>query len=97
MEEAKQIEIINACLDYLDTLDDGEELSTWDILDHVFGYQGYKDIYKFNGFSMTENEFRELDMKLKEEAFRQGFFLDESSYQDVVGAFPFSLTFVVKK
>ena len=31
MEDTKQIEIINACLDYLDTLDDGEELSTWDI------------------------------------------------------------------
>ncbi len=97
MENARQIEIIHACLDYLDTLEDGEELSTWDVLDHVYGYQGYKDVYRFNGFTLTENEFRELDANFKEEAHRQGYFLDDSTYQDVIGAFPFSLTFVVKK
>ncbi len=97
MEQHKEKEIIDACLDYLDTLEDGKELSTWDVLDDVYGYNGYKDGYEFNSFTMSEEEFRKLDLNFKEEANRQGYFLDESTYQDVVGAFPFSLTFVVKK
>ncbi len=28
---------------------------------------------------------------------KEGFFIDDSIYQDVIGAFPFSLTFVVRK
>lgn len=90
-------EIVDACLDYLDTLEDGQELSTWDVLDEVFGYKGYKDGYEFHGFKMSEEEFKRLDEYFKNEASKQGYFLDESTYQDVVGAFPFSLTFVVKK
>jgi hypothetical protein len=97
MEEKRQMDIVNACLDYIDTLDDGEELSFWDVMDKVYGYLGFDDGYEFNGFKISENEFRELDSLFKEQAHHQGYFLDDSTYQDMIGAFPFSLTFVVRK
>ena len=48
-------------------------------------------------FKISEEEFISLDSLLKESAMKEGFFIDDSIYQDVIGAFPFSLTFVVRK
>ena len=53
--------------------------------------------YCFNDFKISEEEFISLDSLLKESAMKEGFFIDDSIYQDVIGAFPFSLTFVVRK
>lgn len=97
MVQEKQQDIINALLNYMDTLEDGTEVSTWDLMDEVFTYQGFHDGYCFDGFKISEEEFICLDSILKETASKEGFFLDDSIYQDVLGAFPFSLTFVVRK
>ena len=70
MVQERQQEIVNELLNYMDTLEDGSEVSTWDLMDEVFNYQRFNDGYCFN---------------------------DDSIYQDVIGAFPFSLTFVVRK
>ena len=76
MVQERQQEIVNELLNYMDTLEDGSEVSTWDLMDEVF---------------------ISLDSLLKESAMKEGFFIDDSIYQDVIGAFPFSLTFVVRK
>ena len=97
MVQEKQQEIINQLLDYVDTLNDGEEVSTWDLMDEVFHYQCFNEGYCFDGFKISEEEFRNLDSAFKETAHKEGYYLDDSIYQDVLGAFPFSLTFVVRK
>ena len=91
MVQEKQQEIVNELLNYMDTLEDGSEVSTWDLMDEVFNYQ------RFNDFKISEEEFIAIDSLLKESAMKEGFFIDDSIYQDVIGAFPFSLTFVVRK
>ena len=91
MVQERQQEIVNELLNYMDTLEDGSEVSTWDLMDEVFNYQ------RFNDFKISEEEFISLDSLLKESAMKEGFFIDDSIYQDVIGAFPFSLTFVVRK
>ena len=91
MVQERQQEIVNELLNYMDTLEDGSEVSTWDLMDKVFNYQ------RFNDFKISEEEFISLDSLLKESAMKEGFFIDDSIYQDVIGAFPFSLTFVVRK
>ena len=92
MVQERQQEIVNELLNYMETLEDGSEVSTWDLMDEVFNYQRFNDGYCFN-----EEEFISLDSLLKESAMKEGFFIDDSIYQDVIGAFPFSLTFVVRK
>ena len=66
-------------------------------MDEVFNYQRFNDGYCFNDFKISEEEFISLDSLLKESAMKEGFFIDDSIYQDMIGAFPFSLTFVVRK
>lgn len=97
MVQERQQEIVNELLNYMDTLEDGSEVSTWDLMDEVFNYQRFNDGYCFNDFKICEEEFISLDSLLKESAMKEGFFIDDSIYQDVIGAFPFSLTFVVRK
>ena len=97
MVQERQQEIVNELLNYMDTLEDGSEVSTWDLMDEVFNYQRFNDGYCFNDFKISEEEFISLDSLLKESAMKEGFFIDDSIYQDVIGAFPFSLTFVVRK
>ena len=96
MVQERQQEIVNELLNYMDTLEDGSEVSTWDLMDEVFNYQRFNDGYCFNDFKISEEEFISLDSLLKESAMKEGFFIDDSIYQDVIGAFPFSLTFVVR-
>lgn len=97
MIQEKCNEIVNELLNEMDTLEDGSEVSTWDLMDEVYGYEKFDDGYCFKGFKISEEEFIQIDSTLKEVAQKEGYFLDDSIYQDVLGAFPFSLTFVVRK
>lgn len=97
MVQEKCNDIVDALLNEMDTLKDGTELSTWDLMDAVYGYEKFEDGYCFKDFKISEEEFIQIDATLKEVAQKEGYFLDDSIYQDVLGAFPFSLTFVVRK
>ena len=52
MVQERQQEIVNELLNYMDTLEDGSEVSTWDLMDEVFNYQRFNDGYCFNDFSL---------------------------------------------
>ena len=43
MVQERQQEIVNELLNYMDTLEDGSEVSTWDLMDEVFNYQRFND------------------------------------------------------
>lgn len=45
MVQERQQEIVNELLNYMDTLEDGSEVSTWDLMDEVFNYQRFNDGY----------------------------------------------------
>ncbi len=45
MVQERQQEIVNELLNYMDTLEDGSEVSTWDLMDEVFNYQRFNDPY----------------------------------------------------
>ena len=53
MVQERQQEIVNELLNYMDTLEDGSEVSTWDLMDEVFNYQRFNDGYCFNAVSYT--------------------------------------------
>ena len=36
MVQERQQEIVNELLNYMDTLEDGSEVSTWDLMDEIF-------------------------------------------------------------
>ena len=65
MVQERQQEIVNELLNYMDTLEDGSEVSTWDLMDEVFNYQRFNDGYCFNDFKISEEEFISLDSLLK--------------------------------
>lgn len=59
MVQERQQEIVNELLNYMDTLEDGSEVSTWDLMDEVFNYQRYKmDIVLMILKSARKNLFR---------------------------------------
>ena len=68
MVQERQQEIVNELLNYMDTLEDGSEVSTWDLMDEVFNYQRFNDGYCFKDFKISEEEFISLDSLLKESA-----------------------------
>ena len=61
MVQERQQEIVNELLNYMDTLEDGNEVSTWDFMDEVFNYQRFNDGYCFNDLKISEEEFNSLD------------------------------------
>ena len=63
MVQERQQEIVNELLNYMDTLEDGSEVSTWDLMDEVFNYQRFNDGYCFNDFKISEEEFISLTGK----------------------------------
>ena len=66
MVQERQQEIVNELLNYMDTLEDGSEVSTWDLMDEVFNYQRFNDGYCFNDFKISEsNEINSSSLILK--------------------------------
>lgn len=97
MTSDKQESIIEDLLNLLDHANEDLEASTWDLLDILYVYKGYRDGYCFADFKLSEEEFIELDRAFKLACEEEGVFLEDAGYQDVIGAFPFSLNFIVKK
>ena len=85
MVQERQQEIVNELLNYMDTLEDGSEVSTWDLMDEVFNYQRFNDGYCFNDFKISEEEFISLDSLLKESAMNLSIFI--LGFFDIVMAF----------
>ena len=65
MVQERQQEIVNELLNYMDTLEDGSEVSTWDLMDEVFNYQRFNDGYCFNDFKTVSYTHLTLPTKLE--------------------------------
>ena len=64
MVQERQQEIVNELLNYMDTLEDGSEVSTWDLMDEVFNYQRFNDGYCFNDFKIAIFLFSKISIWL---------------------------------
>ena len=97
MTKAKIEEIALEILDYLATVEEGTELTTWEAADAVYGRIFNNGNYAIKGEEMDELELMDIDYAIRKNARKKGLKLDSSKYDGMVIGLPYNIGYVITR
>ena len=97
MTKNKIEEISLEILDYLATVEEGTELTTWEAADAVYGKIFNNGVYEIKGEELDEVELMEIDYAIRRNARKKGLKLDSSKYDGMVIGLPNNIGYVIKR
>lgn len=97
MTKNRTEEIALEILDYLATVDEGSELTTWEAADAVYGRIFNNGTYAIKGEEMDELELMQIDYAIRKNARKKGLKLDSSKYDGMVIGLPYNIGYVITR
>ena len=97
MTKNKIEEISLEILDYLATVEEGTELTTWEAADAVYGKIFNNGVYAIMGEEIDQVELMEIDYAIRKNAREKGLKLDSSKYDGMVIGLPYNIGYVIKR
>ena len=97
MTKNKIEEISLEILDYLATVEEGTELTTWEAADAVYGKIFNNGVYVIKGEEIDEVELMEIDYAIRRNARKKGLKLDSSKYDGMVIGLPYNIGYAIKR
>lgn len=84
-------------LDYLETLEEGVEISTGEVIRRL--YEGWTDrhVYVIKGDEYEDYELIRIHNAVKRNASKKGLKLDSSKYDDQIIGMPHNVGYVIKR